>query len=93
MVIRITDTAWGVSRDGTGYNERIVDEKELPATVGALEQIGPCRKVFEILALSENSATVLINAQGRTVTLTQNEPYVYRPRSMDGGHYYTLVLQ
>ncbi len=93
MKITISDTAWGVNRMNGERHERIVDTQCFDLALGVLPPIGPAGKRFEVTELTEDSLTLILNPRGKSVTVKRGEVYVYRPFSMDGGHYYTILFE
>ena len=92
MNITITDTSWGINRRTGERTEKVVARETFALSVGALPEIGPAKRVFEVTKLTENAVTVLLNVKGDTVTIKRGGSYFYRPMSMDGGHYYLFEV-
>ena len=93
MKITITDTSWGIDRRTGERSERVVACETFELAVGFLPEIGPAKRAFEVTKLTDGSVTILLNIKGDTVTIHRGKSYLYRPMSMDGGHYYLLEVE
>ena len=93
MKIRIIDTVWGINRMTGQRSERVVADETFELSLGTLPPIGTANKQFEVTNITDCDIALLVNQQGRTLTIPIGEPYVYRPMSLDGGHYYTITIQ
>ncbi|MBO4541468.1 MAG: hypothetical protein J5736_05790 [Bacilli bacterium] len=94
MELHIIDTSWGVDRRNGRYGEseaaNVVFQK---LKVGPLPPIGPARHVFKIEEIKENSIVLFLSERAGSVEISMGKPYDYRPLSMDGGHYYKIILE
>lgn len=93
MNITITDTSWGIDRRTGNRSERVVARETFTLAVGMLPEVGPAKRAFEVIKLTDSTVTILLNIKGDTVTIKQGESYFYRPMSMDGGHYYLFEVR
>ena len=94
MKLRIIDYSWGIDRrDGTHHEAKVAEEVFDLDKVGPLPPIGPAKKVFEVKEIKEGEARIFLSERSGEVTLELGKPYIFRPTSFDGGHYYDLVLE
>lgn len=96
MKIKIKETSWGINRATGKFRKRVTAKARFPCVVGALPPFGKSGRCFTVESVGENTVCVSVKcaepAFGKTVTVTKGCESMYRPRSCDGGYYYTFKL-
>lgn len=92
MKLRIIDYSWGINRRTGERNEseaaNVVFEN---LEVGPLPPIG--RQVFRIEKVLEDGVILFLSPRSGSVEIRKDKPYLYRPLSMDGGHFYKISIE
>lgn len=96
LTLKIRETAWGIDRAAGGRRERVSANASIPCAVGDITDFGKGRRHFRIEAVSADGIRLSVSCADprydRSWELKRGEEAVYRPRSFDGGYYYTFRL-
>lgn len=96
MKLKITDTSWGINRMNGKYGEKVCGEAVFECTVGDIPGFGSKGRRFTVDEAGDGTVRISVHcansAFDRTWTIKEGEEAVYRPRSFDGGHFYTFRL-
>lgn len=94
MVLHIIDIGWGISRkDGSLGEKEVARASFALSSVGELPPMGPANHVFKVKELGEDYAVIECSAKREPARIGKGQTYIYRPLSLDGGHYYSLRLE
>ena len=97
MKLKIKETAWGINRIAGGYRERVTADVSLPCAPGDIPAFGKGGRNFRIDEVSENKIVLSVRCAdpkyNKSWTLKKGEKITYRPRSFDGGYFYTFKLK
>ena len=97
MKLRIIETAWGINRIAGGYREKVTADVFFPCVPGALPTFGKGGRHFRIDEVSNDKIVLSVHCAdpkyNKSWTLKKGEEMTYRPRSFDGGYFYTFNLK
>ena len=96
MELIIKETAWGINRMTGSRSEKVTAKKSFPCEIGEIPVFGKGGRRFSIDHVSEEGITVTVHCAderyNKTWEIQKGEELAYRPRSFDGGYFYTLKL-
>ena len=96
MKLRITETAWGISRVG-GYCKRVTADVCFPCVLGDIPAFGKGGRHFRIDEVCEGKIVLSVICAdpkySKSWKIEKGKEIYYRPRSFDGGYFYTFKLK
>ncbi len=97
MKLRIKETAWGINRVSGGYRKRVTADVRVPCVPGDLPDFGKGGRNFRIDEVSENKIVLSVVCAdpkyNKSWEIEKGKEIYYRPRSFDGGYFYTFKLK
>lgn len=97
MKLRITETAWGIDRIAGGYRKRVTADVCFPCEPGDIPIFGKGGRHFRIDEVSEDKIVLSVICAdpkySKSWEIEKGKEIYYRPRSFDGGYFYTFKLK
>ena len=98
MKIRIIEECTGINRRTGERSTKQTDDKSAEAVVGAIIRMTAGGRNFTVDEVNENGVIVTVCPENnpdaaKTLEVVNGESTVHRPRSLDGGYRYTLILE
>lgn len=97
MKLRIKETAWGINRISGGYRESVTADVCFPCELGDIPNFGKGGRYFRIDEVSKDKIVLSVHCAdpkyNKSWALKKGEEMTYRPRSFDGGYFYTFRLK
>ena len=96
MKLRIIETVWGINRV-SGYRKRVTADMHFPCEPGDIPTFGKGGRHFRIDEVSENKIVLSVICADpkyrKSWEIEKGKEIYYRPRSFDGGYFYTFKLK
>ena len=96
MKLKIKETAWGINRIAGGYRERVTADVSFPCEHGDIPTFGKGGRHFRIDEVHENKIVLSVHCAdpkyNKSWIIEKGEEISYRPRSFDGGYFYSFKL-
>lgn len=97
MKLRIKETAWGINRANGGYRKRVTADVRFPCDIGDIPAFGKGGRRFRIDEVTENEIVLSVICAdpkyNKSWKIEKGKEILYRPRSFDGGYFYTFKLK
>lgn len=97
MKLRITETAWGIDRIAGSYRKRVTADVCFPCEPGDIPIFGKGGRHFRIDEVSEDKIVLSVICAdpkySKSWEIENGKEIYYRPRSFDGGYFYTFKLK
>lgn len=97
MKLNIRETAWGIHRAGGGYRKRVTADVCVSCVAGDIPAFGKGGRHFKIDEVGEDKIVLSVCCAdpkySKSWVIQRGEEILYRPRSFDGGYFYTFKLK
>lgn len=97
MKLRIKETMWGIHRVSGGFRKKVTADVRFACKPGDVPAFGKGGRHFKIDEVSEDKIVLSVICAdpkySKSWEIKKGEEIYYRPRSFDGGYFYTFKLK